>query len=538
MTRIAGVDFYRRQWDDGITNGDGIKVMVSKGVRFAIAKAGQAYFLDSRWDEHKAKLDAIGGAFLKGAYWFLERDYPAVPPAGFFYPPYSGGQDYITSSYGKGWTTASHGHNNYAVDFNLVGGGDEGKAVRAVADGTVGASTLGWDDTLGASGAFFTSSGGAWQTTYGTRFIDHDGGYRTQYTHMKNILVNAGDTVTRGQKIGEISTVGSSGAGDPAYAHLHHAHYKRSSGGSPYVPIQMRLLGKAMTASRANTWSKAFSPNRWTGQTVTGVSDHAPYTGASQARAFLAALGGDPAGWLCALDVEAAPTEEYGDTARWAQVKQFIEEWNRLTDGHPLFLYTRKSFWNANIKDGGAPGNAADLGFVGIWTADYTQGGGIWLSNFADKAGDLSFSSTAATPYAGGYAGFERSAILQYGPLRFTDGTDKSLDGNASWMTLAELKALATTSTGTGPGTGNTFVPDVIGEEESVALDELDEADLTAGTRTEDNSDTIAVGAVISTDPVAGTEVATSTAIDYVVSLGPVAPGGSLDPNPPNPCAG
>jgi beta-lactam-binding protein with PASTA domain len=46
----------------------------------------------------------------------------------------------------------------------------------------------------------------------------------------------------------------------------------------------------------------------------------------------------------------------------------------------------------------------------------------------------------------------------------------------------------------------------------------------------------VPVDAVISTDPVAGTSVALASAVAYVVSLGPTAPGGSNDPTPAVPC--
>lgn len=515
MANIPGVDFYTGQWDAGITSGNGIAVMASKGVRFGIAKVGQAYFLDGRWDEHKTKLLGLGSGFLKGAYWFLERDHRFNTTPGFFYPPFRKGLTYRSTTYG--------GHSNYSVDFNRGStGDDEGDDVLAAAAGTVVAR----------------------DNTNGLVTINHYGGeWRTEYVHMKNIAVNVSDTVTRGQKIGEISSVGNSTG-----SHLHHVHYRKSPGGV-WVRTKMRIMGVDMNASVADSDTRPSSFGV-TGQLVTGVAlasegGGVEYTGATQARRFKNAIG-DPAGWLCALDVEAAPkvagsiTSVYGANPRWLQVKQFLEEWNRLTDGYPLFLYSSRGYWSG-VRDGDAPGDAKALGFTGLWSADWTQlSGGLWLSSFADGAKDLSFSRTTATPNAAGYAGFARATILQFGSLRYKDagGVNRSLDGNASDLTFAELRTLATTPAGTGPGTGNTFVPDVVDEEESVALDELTEADLTAGTRTEDNSETIAAGRVISTDPVAGTEVATSTAIDYVVSLGPVAPGGSLDPNPANPCEG
>lgn len=538
MARLAGVDFYRGEWDAGTTSGGGLSDMADRGVAFGIAKVGQADFLDSRWDEHKAKLNALVQPFQKGAYWFLERAHPSGDVPGYFYPPIARGQDYIPSSYGKGWTDPSHGHNNFAVDFNRVGGGDEGQAVRAIADGVVAASNLAWDD---APPHFYTD--GSWQATYGTRFIDHVGGYRSQYTHMKNITVSAGDAIVRGQKIGEVSSVGGSPSG-AAYAHLHHVHMKRSAPGQPYVPLRMRFFGDVVGASRADTWTRTFTPNRWTSATVTGVRLPAgtpppAYTGASQADAFLEAISAshDPSGWLCALDVEAPPNAEYGITAGWPQVRQFADEFWRQAPGYPLFLYTRKGFWIANIKDGDRPANAKVYGFAGTWTADYTQIGAVQASQFATATAGLSFAATSATPYAGGYAGFAESEIIQYGPLRVAaNGATRSLDGNAYKGNLARLRVLATTVVGSGPGPGNVLVPYLVGDEEDAALDELTTAGLIAGTRTTANDPAIAVDRVISTSPAAGATVATGSAVDYVVSLGPSAPAGGLDPTPMSPC--
>ena len=56
--------------------------------------------------------------------------------------------------------------------------------------------------------------------------------------------------------------------------------------------------------------------------------------GAAQARAFharVAAVGG-PAGMLCALDNEHDATH--------ATTTGFVAEWHRLTNGHPLIMYT------------------------------------------------------------------------------------------------------------------------------------------------------------------------------------------------------
>jgi hypothetical protein len=579
MALISGVDFWRGSWDAGLTNGTGIQEMVDAGCRFMIAKAGQAYFLDSRWDEHKVRLEVQGGSFVKGAYWFLSRDHLHIDTANYFYPPFSAGLTYRSATYG--------GHSDYSVDFNRGAPGvDEGDDVRAAQAGTVSGVTVG----------------------DGLVYVNHGSPalWRTEYRHMKNITVSVSDVVTRGQKLGEISSV--AGTGSSFGSHLHHVHWHRATTGHAWVRIKMRILGEPMDASVGDSDGRPSSYSK-DGQNVTGVqlpSAFPEYTGASQARMFLDAISDtrDPTGWLCALDVEAPPTKEYGVTANWTTVKQFATEFWRHAPGYPLFIYARKSFWNASIKDGTSPANARSYGFAGLWTADWTQVGLVRQVTFDTDTADLSFQNTTATPYAGGYAGFQESTILQFGePPNGLRVASRNLDGNAFDGTVRQLKALAYGTGDPDPGAGtvpnlygmaeaaaltvltaagyvtgtefteyhlsvasgsvtrtdppagtaaaagetvdywtslgprlNTVVPDVVGELEAVALDEFTEVSLVAGVRTTANSATVPVDAVISTDPVAGTSVALASAVAYVVSLGPTAPGGSNDPTPAVPC--
>jgi murein DD-endopeptidase MepM/ murein hydrolase activator NlpD len=600
---LPGVDFYFGQWDNNTTSGDGVQYMVDRGVRFMIAKVGQAYFLDPKWTNHKAKLEAQSGSFVRGAYWFLARDFPPGDTVGYFRPPVPSGDAHITSTYAYK-ASLGHGHNNYAVDIRDAGGNTEGDAVRASADGTVAAANLAWDDS---PAGFFTD--GSWQNTFGTRFINHAGGYRTQYTHMKNILVNAGDTVTVGQKIGEMSTVGSSGAGNPINAHVHYVHYRQS--GTGYLPVKMKLLGKEMVDSRGNTYAnRDHDEERWQSETIWGrIGTHGAYTGTSQAQEFLDALGGDPTGWMCVVDVEGLATSQYGLPPAWLQLKQFREEFHRQAPGYPLFIYSSRSAYNSLIKRDGNPVNAQAEGFAGIWTADYTQVRDVTLATFEDATENLSFvrttTGTNPTPNAGGWGGFDRSTLIQFSD-RFAfqrNGVTYRLDGNAYDGTVRQLKAVAygtgdpdpvsgsvpnvyglaeaaaltaLTAAGYVVGTNNTeyhvsvpagsitrtdpvagtvweagatvnyweslgpltgtLVPDVVDDPEATALESFIAVGLVAGVRTTANDPTIIVGNVISTTPAAGTAVALASAVAYVVSLGPTAPGGSNDPTPAVPC--
>ena len=68
-------------------------------------------------------------------------------------------------------------------------------------------------------------------------------------------------------------------------------------------------------------------------------------------------------------------------------------------------------------------------------------------------------------------------------------------------------------------------VPDIIDLPESEALKALADAGLAAGTRSEASDATIVAGNVISSNPVAATEVARLSAVAYVVSSGPALGG-------------
>jgi RHS repeat-associated protein len=73
-------------------------------------------------------------------------------------------------------------------------------------------------------------------------------------------------------------------------------------------------------------------------------------------------------------------------------------------------------------------------------------------------------------------------------------------------------------------------IPDVTGQTQAAATTALTAANLTLGTVTEENSDTVPAGNVISQVPAAGTQAAPGTAVNFVISSGPA--GGTLPPNP------
>ena len=89
-------------------------------------------------------------------------------------------------------------------------------------------------------------------------------------------------------------------------------------------------------------------------------------------------------------------------------------------------------------------------------------------------------------------------------------------------LSAEEVQLLASLS-GTPPVT--VAVPDVVGLTQSAAEAAIVGAGLSVGTVSTANSDTVAIGDVISQAPIAGTSVSSGSAVDLVVSLGPAVPG-------------
>ena len=101
----------------------------------------------------------------------------------------------------------------WAIDFNLAGDGDNGKPVVAIASGTVVESAYIVD---------FNDYG------YGNYIdIDHKNGYKSRYAHLSSRKVSVNDEVSQGQEIGK---TGDTGAKDNY--HLHFALYKIGADGS------------------------------------------------------------------------------------------------------------------------------------------------------------------------------------------------------------------------------------------------------------------------------------------------------------------
>lgn len=117
-----------------------------------------------------------------------------IPDAGDWYWPTN--KPYIiTSPYGWRWGTLHDGTD--------ISGTGHGSPIYAANNGVVAKA---WYDGIGGNQVL----------------IAHSNNYYTWYAHMSNTYVKAGETVTRGQKIGGMGCTGSACTG----THLHFAAYK------------------------------------------------------------------------------------------------------------------------------------------------------------------------------------------------------------------------------------------------------------------------------------------------------------------------
>ncbi len=148
-------------------------------------------------------------------------------PEGFFYPPFGPRFVFKTRTY--------VGHSNFSVDFNHgAAGANEGMWVLAAAPGTVLIRDFRAPGTNGPEDEGISDV-----------LIGHPGGFRTLYTHMKNISnkVRPGKPVVLGQRLGQISEVGNAEG-----SHLHHGHFQDGPGFGR--PIKMKIDGQAAGCER------------------------------------------------------------------------------------------------------------------------------------------------------------------------------------------------------------------------------------------------------------------------------------------------
>ncbi|QFG24539.1 glycoside hydrolase family 25 protein [Actinomadura sp. WMMB 499] len=139
--------------------------------------------------------------------------------------------------------------------------------------------------------------------------------------------------------------------------------------------------------------------------------------GADQARYFLDKAG-DVSDLAVALDVEASGADA-------ATARDWVSEFKDRTDGHPVFGYFPRWYWNQT----GSP----DLGFFDtIWQSHYVNGSGSPESLY-EKVKDSWWTEFGGEPIS----------ILQFSSSGTVEGISGRCDVNAYRESLADLKALA-----------------------------------------------------------------------------------------------
>ena len=163
---------------------------------------------------------------------------------GFFFPPLDRRDGWYNGrTFGKDVVPSGLPHHAYAVDFNKERGNDLGRPVLAAARGTVHSV----DDADGT-----------------VKIMHWNRRLMTQYTHLQNITVKAGDQVELLRQIGEVGAVGT------ASAHLHHVHWLFNSRGK-WVPRKMRFGRVPYEASLAGPRIPGQDPADWRGPADVGT---------------------------------------------------------------------------------------------------------------------------------------------------------------------------------------------------------------------------------------------------------------------------
>jgi len=138
---------------------------------------------------------------------------------------------------------------------------------------------------------------------------------------------------------------------------------------------------------------------------------------AAQARYFLSVIG-NPAGLLCALDVERGPK---GEIATSAQAHAFADEFRRQTGGHPLIVYTGQWYWVGVLHNP----HGADIG-------------PLWHSEYETTVGEV-----ADGPELDKYGGWNRCLFWQFTSTGQVSGVVGNCDVDLFYGDRSQLLVLA-----------------------------------------------------------------------------------------------
>jgi hypothetical protein len=168
--------------------------------------------------------------------------------------------------------------------------------------------------------------------------------------------------------------------------------------------------------------------------------------------------------------------------------------------------------------DGGAIQSVLGWNTRSLATPVAVNPGNYFLVLFTDATSlDITFNNPNPS---GGLAYFGTSGAIPFAPAPNPFPAVSISHWNASWSFYGTFEAQVT-------------VPDLVGDNLVDTFTALAGTGLVPGVITGLNSDTVAVGKVISQSPVSGQMAAPESAVDLVISLGPV-----IVPTPPTPPTG
>src|SRR3989338_10606852 len=163
------------------------------------------------------RVKGISSMLIVATLLVLSWDY-VFPQNPILQLPYPIGESWVlTRGYESGDT--HNGIDKYALDFTLSGCGSWNKPILASAGGTVQIKSM---VDNGGYGIYLT--------------INHGNGYETLYGHLKEITVNNGQIVKRGDQIGRCGNPGhAEGQACPPYPGTH-LHYRITKNSGPVKP--------------------------------------------------------------------------------------------------------------------------------------------------------------------------------------------------------------------------------------------------------------------------------------------------------------
>lgn len=179
------------------------------------------------------------------------------------------------------------------------------------------------------------------------------------------------------------------------------------------------------------TWVQVVTRARAAGMLAGGYHWLLRGNGAAQAQQFVASLqrAGGPKGFICGVDVEENVWDQSLNPDA-ATLEQFLAEWDALTGGQPIVIYSAPWYWGPYM---GSPTQFANRP---LWVAQYT--------GVAPALAEQSVASV--TPgFMSPFGGWSSYAVRQFTDnvlVLAENGAWMQVDANVTYLTAAQLVTL------------------------------------------------------------------------------------------------